>query len=153
MPKRRLPLLPASADADSDDPVRPGWQWVVFGALAIVATWVPLSALTGAIGARVLAHADGEAPLRRAALMTSGAYAVELGIGALAGGYLVGKWGPSHVGPREAVFAGLTAAAVLALATWASFGATPGLALVVVISPVMAGWGAWLGRRGKAPRA
>jgi hypothetical protein len=144
--KRRLPLLQPSAGGDSDEPPRPAWQWVAFGALAIFAVWVPLSALAGTIAARILAHAHDADALTRAALLASAAYAFELSIGALAGGYLVGKWGPPNVGVRQAALAGLTAAVALAAATWVAFGPTPGLALIALIAPLMAALGARLGR-------
>ncbi|HXN34175.1 MAG TPA: hypothetical protein VN894_20075, partial [Polyangiaceae bacterium] len=127
--KRRLPVL-QEANEGTDEPPRPAWQWVGFGGLAIVAVWVPLSALVGAVAARLLAHMSDERALGRAALLTSGAYAVELAVGAMAGGYLVGKWGPKGVGVWQAALAGLAAAAALAVATWASFGPTVGVLIV-----------------------
>lgn len=147
MPKRRLPVLQTSSDPD--EPPRPAWQWVGFGALAIFAVWVPLSVIAGAVAASVLARAHGEVALARAALLASSVYAVELAAGALAGGYLVGKWGPPNVGMRHAMLAGLTAAAALAATTWVSSGPTPGLLLVGLMAPLMAGVGARLGLRGR----
>jgi peptidoglycan/LPS O-acetylase OafA/YrhL len=145
--KRHLPLLQPTAEGDSDGPPRPAWQWVAFGALAIFAVWVPLSALGGSIAARFLSRAQDADALTRAAILTSAGYAIELAAGALAGGYLVGKWGPPHVGIRQAALAGLTAAGALALATWTTLGPTPGLVLVALIAPPMAAVGARLGRR------
>jgi peptidoglycan/LPS O-acetylase OafA/YrhL len=150
MPKRRLPLL--ATTGDSDEPARPPWQWVGFGALAIFGIWVPLSACAAAIAARVLAHANDDKALRRAALVTSVIYALELATGALGGGYLVGRWGPANVGLREAALAGLAAAVVLTAVTWASFGPTPGLLLVGLMTPLMAAVGGRLGLRARARR-
>jgi hypothetical protein len=148
--KRRLPVL-QTADGGSDEPPRPAWQWVGFGALAIVAVWVPLSSLVGAVAARLFAHTIDPSALRRAALLTSSAYMVALAVGALAGGYLVGKWGPPNVGMRQAALAGLTASAALTAVTWASYGATIGLLLLAVFAPPMAALGARLGVRGRVP--
>ncbi len=151
MAKRRLPLL-QNAPKDSDEPPRPAWQWVGFGALAIVAMWVPLSALVGAIAPRLLADTNDEAALGTAALLTSSAYVAELAAGAVAGGYLVGRWGPPGVGVRQAGLAGLTAAAALAAATCASFGSTIGGVLaIVLLAPAMAAFGGRVGTRRRAP--
>lgn len=154
--KRRLPLL-QPAQGDADEPPRSPWQWVGFGAAAIFVTWVPLSILVGAAAARVLSGAPGASDgsgLARAALVTSGAYAVELAAGALAGGYLVGRWGPSGVGVREGALAGLAAAAALAVVALAMFGAavsaTLGLLFIALLAPPMAAWGARLGLRRRA---
>jgi hypothetical protein len=149
--KRRLPVL-QNGPEDSDETPRPAWQWVGFGALAIVALWVPFSALVGAVAARFLAHTNDEAALGRAALLTSSAYVAELGAGAVAGGYLVGRWGPPGVGVRQAGLAGLTAAAALAAATYASFGSTIGGVLaIVLLAPTMAALGGHIGTRRRAP--
>jgi hypothetical protein len=102
------------------------------------------------LASRVFAHASDEDTLRRAALVTSGIYGVELGIGAIAGGYLVGRWGPAAVGVREAALAGLAAAAVVTLWAWASSGPLEGTLLVVLMVPLVAGLGGRLGLRGRA---
>jgi hypothetical protein len=153
-PKRRLPLIQAT-DGGSEGPPRAPWQWVGFGALVIFATWVPLSALVGGVAARLYARASDEAALGRAALMTSAGYAVALAVGALAGGYLVGRWGTAGVGVREAALAGATAAAALAVAVVATVvagalvGATLGLLLLALMAPLMAALGGRLGVRGR----
>jgi len=147
VPKRRLPVLQNTPD-DSDEPPRPAWQWVGFGALAIVALWVPLSALVGAVAARSLAPTSDEAALARAAFLTSAAYLAELALGAVAGGYLIGKWGPAGVGVRQAALAGLAAATVLAVGTCASLGPTAGGVLaILLVSPAMAALGGRMGAR------
>jgi len=146
VPKRRLPVL-QNANEGSDEPPRPAWQWVGFGALAIVAVWVPLSALAGAVAASLLAHMPDERALGRAAILTATAYLVELAAGAFAGGYLIGKWGPAGVGVRQAALAGLTAAAALGVGTWASFGPTIGMALVAFMAPLTAALGGKVGAR------
>ena len=93
-PKRRLPMVP-SAEAE---PVRPSWQWVVFGAFGIFVVWLPISAL----GAQVA--------------RTTGALAaasiIGLGVASVAGGLLLGRWGGPGVGVREGALAGLLASVV-----------------------------------------
>jgi hypothetical protein len=149
--KRRLPLLQANADGGSDEPARPLWQWVVFGAAAIFVAWVPLSAVVATIAKRVLVHASDPVAIGRAALATTIAYAAELAVGALCGGYLVGRWGPAGVGVREAALAGVVAAVALALAETATgasrSGATFGLVFVALWAPLMAALGGRLGVR------
>jgi tryptophan-rich sensory protein len=153
--KRRLPLLQPNTDGGSDDPVRPVWQWVVFGAAAIFVAWVPLSALVGAVAARIFSRASDPVALGRAALMTTIAYALELAVGALSGGYLIGRWGPGTARVRVAALAGLAAAAGLAVAAIASgaslSGGTIGLVFVALWSPLTAALGGLLGLR-RRPR-
>ncbi len=143
--KRRLPVL----QNVSDDPVRPAWQWVAFGALAIVAVWVPLSALVGAIAARQFTGPADSSASRLAVWIISAAYLVELALGAFAGGYLVGKWGPPNVGVRQAALAGATSATALAVFTWVSFGATFGLLLLFLIAPPAAALGGRIGTKNR----
>jgi hypothetical protein len=147
--KRRLPLLQTSAQDEATESPRPAWQWVGFGAVAIFAIWVPLSALAGAIASRLFAHASDEAALRRAALAASGAFGVALAGGALAGGFLVGRWGPPSVGVREAALAGFAAAVVATAWAWVSSGSSGGMLLVVLMVPPVAALGGRLGLRGR----
>jgi hypothetical protein len=151
--KRRLPLLQPAQD-DAGDPPRSPWQWVGFGAAAIVATWLPLSLLVGAAAARMLSDVSDGAALGRAVVVTSAAYALELGAGAFAGGYLVGRWGPGGVGVREGALAGLAAAAGLAVAVVARSGAAldaaASMMFVGLMAPLAAAWGARIGVRRRA---
>jgi peptidoglycan/LPS O-acetylase OafA/YrhL len=147
VPKRHLPVLPSQGSPD--EPPRPPWQWVGLGAGAIFAVWLPLSVLVGALAGRLLAHAVDEEAQRRAAIALSVGYAFELAGGALAGGYLVGRWGPRNVGVREAMLSGLLAAGVGALAVMLSPGPSFGAPLLAVIAPAAAGLGAKLGLRGR----
>jgi len=152
MAKRRLPLLQAAGHAESGDPPRPAWQWVAFGVLAIFGAWVPLSGLAGALAARWFARASDQAELRHTALLTSAAYALELAAGAMAGGYLIGRWGSASVGVRHAGLAGASAAALLVAVTWASSGPTPGMLLVALLAPMTASLGGTLGLRARRGR-
>jgi hypothetical protein len=147
--KRRLPLV--SSGAGDADPERAPWQWVGFGTLAIFMVWLPLSAVAVSVAGRMVVRVDsGRAELAPSALpVFVASSALALGIGALAGGLLVGRWGGRRVGVREATLAGLVAALVAVVASWVSAGVSPG-ALVVV--PVAAAFGALGGKLGRSAR-
>jgi hypothetical protein len=150
--KRRLPVLKApQADAPEEEP-RPPWQWVGFGAVAIFVAWLPLSLLAGALAARLASAAEGGThdELVRAAIAIRVAYAIELALGAIGGGFVVGRWGAAGVGAREAALAGLAAALVAVGVSWASFGVSAGSLLIVVVAVPMAALGGWLGMRRRA---
>ncbi len=123
-PKRRLPVLQEPPGNDPDAPARPPWQWVGFGALGIFVVWLPLAAVTSVF---VLRYAGPiVSPLTQAALFAGG-----LAIAAMAGGYLVGRWGTRGVGMREAALSGLSAAAVAGV--FASMGMTLPLRLLMAV--------------------
>jgi hypothetical protein len=147
-PKRRLPLVQTPGPGqDADEPPRPPWHWVGFGTVAIFVAWLPLSAIAGFVGKRLLEGAGGAAGLDRAVFATLASYAVALGLGAVAGGYVVGRWGGEAVGVREAALSGLGVTILVTLVSWASFGLAPGTLLVAVLAVPMAALGGWLGRR------
>jgi hypothetical protein len=125
---------------------------VGFGTVAIFTAWLPLSALAGAIGSRIAARAEGGDPsqLHRAGATIALVHAVGLALGAVAGGYVVGRWGETGAGVREAALAGLGAAIVAAGVSWASFGPTTGAILVTLVAVPMAALGGRLGLRGRA---
>jgi hypothetical protein len=144
-PKRRLPLLKSSGGAPEGadaDPVRPPWQWVGFGALAIFVVWVPLAWLSSLAAIRLGQLAQGPALAVYVFLASSAG----LAIAALAGGYLVGRWGTAGVGVREAALAGLAAALVATLLAWGS-GVSAGALATVAIAVPPAALGGSLGLR------
>lgn len=146
-PKRRLPLLSGPKDSSTDGPPRPRWQWVAFGAAAIFAAWLPLCAFAGAIAARLAGAAGAGEPAHvvRVAITIGVAYAIALALGALAGGFLVGRWGTAAVGIREATLAGLTASLLAVVVSWASFGLVPGTLLAIAVAGPLAALGGKLG--------
>ena len=151
--KRRLPVIQSASGAEDGDPPRQPWQWVGFGALAIVTAWLPASALAGAIATRIALRAgEGQETTRivAAGLAIAATYAVALAAGAMAGGYMVGRWGASGAGVREAALAGLAAAAVAAVASWASLGLSPGVIAVALVAAPAAALGGRLGLRRRA---
>jgi hypothetical protein len=116
-PKRRLPLLKATPDEENGGDPRPPWQWVGFGTLAIFVVWVPLS-WVATLAAQRMGELD---PTPVHLLERALPFALGLSLAALAGGYLVGRWGTAGAGVREAALAGLAAALIAtALAWWAA---------------------------------
>jgi hypothetical protein len=140
--KRRLPLVPSSPELD--EPERPPWQWVVFGAMAIFVVWLPLSAVTGSAAARWAR--DGLLDRRGAAVFVVVA-AIALAAAACAGGFTIGKWGPPGIGAREGALAGLAAAVIAIAGSAIVFGFVPGSLLVAAIAVPFAALGSRLGRR------
>ena len=140
-PKRRLPLLNATPDEANEADARPPWQWVGFGALAIFVVWLPLSWLATLAAQRI----DGTGTV--ASFLRALPFAVGLGLAALAGGYLVGRWGTAGVRVREAAFAGLAAALVATLLTWGTLGMSLGALTTVPIAVPPAAMGGRLGLR------
>src|SRR5258708_5091866 len=111
--KRRLPVLQSTAEEDPGEPHRPPWQWGVWGVLAVLLVWLPLAAI-GAVARR-------SAP--RISAGGAGAQGAALALSAVAGGFLVGRWGARGVGVREATLAGLIATVVAAALSWSFIGA------------------------------
>jgi hypothetical protein len=158
--KRRLPVVQDPPE-DGEEP-RPAWHWVGFGAVGVFATWLPLAWVAGRIAAAatssLVAGATSEDEIRtRIALMDSSertrytalSIAPQLGglaLAALAGGYLVGRWGS---GTREAALAGAAAATVASLFAIAGGGASYGVVLVIGIAALFGWLGGKLGVRRK----
>jgi hypothetical protein len=141
-PKRRLPVLKSTGGPEGDaDPIRPPWQWVGFGALAIFVVWLPLAWLSTLAALRLTHLAQGPAALYTLLVSSAG-----LAVAALAGGYLVGRWGATGVGVREAALAGLAAALVATLLAWTS-GVSLGALVTVAIAVPAAALGGRLGLR------
>ena len=140
-PKRRLPLLNAAPDEENEGESRPPWQWVGFGALAIFVVWLPLSWLAMLAAQRI----DGAAPYT--ALLRALPSVLGLALAALAGGFLVGRWGTTGVRVREAALAGLTAALVATLLTWCTLGLSLGALATLPIAVPPAAFGGRLGLR------
>jgi hypothetical protein len=139
-PRRRLPLLKDAGDAR--DPPRPLWQWVAFGALAIIAVWVPLAWLSLLAALRVGESARPGAIAAGVLVLAAG-----LAVAALAGGYLLGRWGTAGVGTREAALAAAVAALAATALAWGTAGASFASLATVVIAVPPAALGARLGLR------
>ncbi len=151
--KRRLPLLQAQKPDDGpegDAEPRPPWHWVGFGAVAIFTAWLPLSAVAGALAARVAATpgADDERHAGVGATIVA-MHAIALAVGSFAGGFVVGRWGDDGVGVRHAALAGLAAALAAIGAAWISSGFSPGSLIVVGVAVPLAAAGGWRGLQGR----
>jgi hypothetical protein len=138
--KRRLPVLKSPDESGEDAPARPPWQWVGFGALAIFAVWLPLAFLSAWIASRL--NQDGGAPIVSVAVLGAG-----LGLAALAGGFLVGRWGGVRVGVREAALAGLATALIASALAFGAPGAVWGALTTILVAVPFAALGGSLGLR------
>jgi hypothetical protein len=135
--KRRLPVL-KSAPEPEEDSRHPPWQWVGFGTVMIFAAWLPLAYFAEAIKARLAPSVGGAVALA----------VVPLAAAAVAGGFLVGRFG-KPAGPREAALAGLATGLVASALACGSAGLswTPLVALAALVP--FAWWGGSLGARGR----
>jgi len=156
---RRLAVLQSKPEAHAaDEPPRPPWHWVGFGAVAIFVAWLPLAYVAERVANRVVAarlpgiesQADLGERLRQlspSARLTTVAlmalpHVVALVVAAAAGGFLVTRFG-SGTRPREAALAGLMVGLLALGLTYAQ----AGLALAPLIVPVVAALSAWAGGR------
>jgi hypothetical protein len=150
--KRRLPIVSSGDDTSGETVARAAWQWVGFGAIAIVVVWVPLAALAVSITARCTADGHGPDHLRHSTLALAASSAFALALAALAGGLLVGKWGGTVGGPLGAAAAGLVVGVVAVVASWVALGFEPGASIVAAISVAFAALGGKLARLRNDPR-
>jgi hypothetical protein len=153
--KRRLPVLQAK-DAPEDGDPRPGWHWVVFGAVAIFVAWLPLAYVAESIGRRlVLGRVGGGeeklAELSRSERVTALAMiavpqALALILAGIAGGFLVTRFGQG-TRPRDAAFAGLCVGLLALGLTVAQVGASLASLVVPLLATASAALGGIIGRR------
>ncbi len=138
--KRRLPVLkePTAEGGDDETPVRPPWQWIGFGALAIFVVWLPLAFAAAWVAARL--NATGGAPIGAVVVLAAG-----LAVASLAGGFLVGRWGAAGVGVREAALAGLAASLIASGLAFGAPGAAWGALATVLVAVPFAALGGKLG--------
>ena len=141
--KRRLPVLKTPGDGEDEATARPPWQWVGFGALGIFAVWLPL-----AFGAAWVASTLDASGASR--VVSVGVLAAGLAVAAMAGGFLVGRWGGPGVGVREAALAGLAAAIIASALAFGSPGAAWGALMTVLVAVPFAALGGTLGVRRRA---
>ena len=153
-PRKRLPVL-QDEEGDEEAQDRPPWHWSGIGVIAIFLAWLPLASLVNTLVARMLRSADPADGVELAAAAPAGARAVMMGsnalcfaLAALAGGYLVGRFG-GRAGPKEAGVSGLLTAVVawaLAISQTPSIAPLVWLLLLLVMGSL--GWvAAYLGGR------
>jgi len=154
--KRRLTVLQSSDVSDTSP--RPRWHWVVFGALAIFAVWLPLAYVAQALSARLIDASLGNASPRALSALTAteqarmsflpwGLPTAALGLAASGGGYVLGRWGDGPAG-RQAAEAGAVAALLPIVSVWVTSGWTwASLGALVVAVPAATAGGRIGGRR------
>jgi tRNA-(ms[2]io[6]A)-hydroxylase len=146
--KRHLPLV--QSNADDDAPRRTPWQWVAFGAVAIFVVWLPVAAATAAMLSRMVPRLAAYESNPTVVVALSATWVVGFGVATVAGSFVVGRWGGAAAGFREAVLSGLVAAIVAVMATWVSFGFSPGALSLVLLALPFAALGGKLGRGARA---
>jgi hypothetical protein len=116
--KRRLPVLKSTPA--SDDPVRPGWQWIIFGALLTLVAWVLLSTLVIFLDGALMATFDlgQNTPGSLAVVFITVPHVLALALSASFSGHLIGRYGGATAGLREAVGGALVAALIGVFATF-----------------------------------
>jgi hypothetical protein len=127
-------------DGVDDAPARAPWQWVAFGAIAIFVAWLPLAFLATYLATRL--HSSGASTAVSVMVL-----AVGLALAALAGGFLVGRWGAAGVGVREAALSGLASALVASALALGAPGAAWGALMTVTVAVPFAALGGALGLR------
>jgi hypothetical protein len=162
-PKKRLPVLVNTPEEEQGEEPRPPWHWVGFGVAATFGASVPLQYVAESITQRILRAFIGEpesaaATEQALAALSStervkvwiaviGIRALPLLLGALFGGWIVGRWGGDNAGVREGAIAGAATAIIVSVLAFASLGAgawwTP-LVLLATMTP-LAWWGARIG--------
>jgi hypothetical protein len=154
--KRRLPVLQPKAEAE--EPARPPWHWVGFGAVAIFVVWLPLAYVAEAVSRRLTAgaleHAETLSRHDRLVLLAriAAPQALALVLASVAGGFLVTRFGKGTRG-RDAAFAGL-AVGLLALGlTFAQAGPSVAPIVVPLLAAASAAAGGALGKRKGAGHA
>jgi hypothetical protein len=142
--KRRLPVLASSGEPQ--EAPRPAGSWVGFGALMVLTVWLPL-AYAGVLIARRFAPRLGPTGAVVVPVVVAGV--APLLAGAVAGGFLVGRFG-KPAGVKHAALAGAVAGGLAVLFTTAtSAHFEPWSLLVIVLAAAGgAGGGAW-GVRGR----
>jgi tRNA-(ms[2]io[6]A)-hydroxylase len=157
--KRRLPVVQPKPDSEDDDvEPRPPWQWVAFGVVGIFGAWLPLAWIGQALGLRLARARLGDLPDDLAAIQQRltelpkdergriwvsilSPQVFALALAALAGGYLVGRWGQGAGVRAAAVAAALVSVVAGMLSCSATGAAWTALAVAVVAVPCAAGGG------------
>ncbi len=137
--------------AGDDDVPRSQWQWVGFGAAAVLTAWLPLSALVSALAARLAGGTVADpAGAARAGLTIVGLHVVALALASFGGGFVVGRWGARGVGVRAAGLAGLSAGLVAIAVASATMGFSPWAFFILAVALPGAAAGGWRGVRARA---
>ncbi len=168
--RRRLPVIQnepkeSPGEEENEEP-RPPWHWVGFGTVAILAVWLALAYVAGAVARSIMQSRFGKDASEeqiqiamaamdaneRARLMATIAIpnVLALALAAFAGGFIVGRFG-TGTGPREAARAGAVVACIVSIVAWRGVTAASIIALVVILAVAM-GFAAWGGKFGASKR-
>jgi hypothetical protein len=166
--KRRLPIVKDApehrrrSDPDPEAPAdRPPWHWIGFGTVAVFGVWLPLSFGAQAVRARIIAERLGALETEAQSNAAVGAlshdaqvrltvllllpHLLALVLAALAGGFLVGRWGEGGVGVREAALGGFTAALIASILAWTGVSWLP--LVPIALATAAAAIGGHIGKR------
>ena len=133
---KKKTLLEEAELGDDGESTRGPWSWVLLGVMAIFVVLVPLGMLMMAVLRRVYAELDAP-PL--ASLVVASILAIA--IASLAGGWLVGRFGPRVTGSF-----GAATGALAGVVLWALSRLLLG-AIVLLLTTPIAAFGAHLGRK------
>jgi tRNA-(ms[2]io[6]A)-hydroxylase len=168
--KRKLPVIQSTApgangprgggNAEDEGEERPPWHWVGFGTVGIFGAWLPAMWLAQQLSDRLVARVLGNVPDAegaarslanasaqerfRVGLMLAVPHGVALALAAVAGGYLVGRYG--KLGPREAAISGVALGIVIGGLTFGVVGPSGFVAPLVLAVP-FAALGGHVGRK------
>jgi len=143
-------VLQTKALEDADAELRPGWHWVLIGAVFVVTLFLPLSMLGVYVGGLL---ARGRASNALSLVLVAGAVLATFAFSAGASGAMVGRFS-GRPGTRTAMWGGaLGGLATFALALLAGrLGLAPALAAALVLSgtgALFAALGARVGLRAR----
>ncbi len=154
--RKRLPVLKNTPEEEQGEPTRPPWHWVGFGTTAIVAAWVPLTYIAAHIASRwirshfpkVAKEPDPLSMLSRSEYATAqmvmlSVSTLAVALGAVFGGYIVGRWGGNAATARESAIAGFAASLIVSILAFAQVGISWSMLVPAAIITLMA----WLGGR------
>ena len=144
--KRRLTVL--KSDGAPQEAERPPWHWVGFGTVMIFAAWLPLAYAVEAVVTRVRGGAPPAEAEHVPWVVPVLLATVPLALAALAGGFLVGRFG-KPAGTREALLAGLSTGLIAVVLTTFSGAFSPLFLVVAALAAGFAAAGGALGVRGR----
>jgi tRNA-(ms[2]io[6]A)-hydroxylase len=142
----------SSSEDEGEGEERPPWHWVGFGTVGIFGAWLPAMWLAQKVSDRLVARVVGNVPDAegaarslanasaqerfRVGLMLAIPHGIALALAAVAGGYLVGRYG--KLGPREAAISGVALGIVVGGLTFGVVGPSGFVAPLALAVPFAA---------------
>jgi len=148
--RRRLHVIQGD---DASTTPRPWWAWVGLAVVAIVGSWIPLTALALATGRWASDKLGIGASFGLTVLVMAAASAGAIALGAAAGGYILGRWGPRRpvaLGVLAGVLAGGLAGVLSAVLMGRAWLAVESALPTVLLAASGGAIGAWSGARGRS---